>query len=202
MGNELTSETVDLGFVALAHDYLNQNGGAERVVLEMAAMWPQAPIYTSLDRPGSTLAGFGDYEVVPSPLDRLPVDRGFRGLLAFYPAAFAAFGTLAHDVVISSSSGWAHSVRTLPETFHAVYCHTPARWLYGGEHLGDTRREQALKPVIDALRRWGRGRCGRRGGAAGAVAAPPGRAGRFRPSERGDRLLVVSRLLPYKRVDT
>jgi glycosyltransferase involved in cell wall biosynthesis len=219
MGTEVTSETVDLGFVALAHDYLNQNGGAERVVLEMAAMWPQAPIYTSLYRPGSTLAGFGDYEVVTSPLDRLPVDRGFRGLLAFYPAAFAAFGTLAHDVVISSSSGWAHSVRTSPETFHAVYCHTPARWLYGGDHLADTRGEQALKLVMGALRRWDREaasradlyianshevrrRITREYGVDAPVVYPPVDVGRFQPSERGERLLVVSRLLPYKRVDT
>jgi glycosyltransferase involved in cell wall biosynthesis len=219
MGCEHISEAVNLGFVALVHDYLNQNGGAERVVLEMAAMWPQAPIYTSLYRPRSTLAGFGDYEVVTSPLNRLPVDRGFRRLLALYPAAFAAFGTLAHDVVISSSSGWAHSVRTLPETFHAVYCHTPARWLYGGEHLRDSRREQALRPVMGALRRWDRGaaqradlyiansqevrrRIAREYGVDAPVVHPPVDVARFRPSERGERLLVVSRLLPYKRIDT
>jgi glycosyltransferase involved in cell wall biosynthesis len=218
MRREGRSEGVDLGFVALVHDYLNQNGGAERVVLEMAAMWPQAPIYTSLYRPGSTLAGFGEYEVVTSPLNRLPVDRGFRGLLPFYPAAFAAFGTLAHDVVISSSSGWAHSVRTLPETFHAVYCYTPARWLYGAEHLRDSRREQALKPVIGALRRWDRmaarrpdlyiaistevrRRIRRRYGVEAPVVYPPVDVERFHPRPRGERLLVVSRLLPYKRVD-
>jgi glycosyltransferase involved in cell wall biosynthesis len=208
----------DLGFVALAHDYLNQNGGAERVVLEMAQMWPQAPIYTSLYRPTSTLGGFGDHEVFTSPLDRLPVDRGFRNLLPFYPAAFAAFGTLAHDVVISSSSGWAHSVRTAPETFHAVYCYTPARWLYGGEHLGDTRQEQALKPIAGALRRWDRmaarradlyiaishevrRRIKREYGLDAPVVYPPVDVERFRPSGRGERLLVVSRLLAYKRVD-
>jgi hypothetical protein len=45
-----------LGNVAIVHDYLNQRGGAERVVLEMSHMWPSAPIYTSLYRPGSTVS--------------------------------------------------------------------------------------------------------------------------------------------------
>ena len=58
--------------------------------------------------------------------------------------------------MISSSSGWAHSVRTAPESFHAVYCYTPARWLYGGDHLGASRRKQALTPAIGLVRRWDR----------------------------------------------
>ena len=117
-----------LGSVAIVHDYLNQPGGAERVVLAMAAIWPEAPIYTSLYRPGSTFPGFTATAVRTSALDRLPVDRGFRNLFPFYPAAFRGFGTLEHDVVISSSSGWAHSVHTSPRTLHVVYCHAPARW--------------------------------------------------------------------------
>ena len=59
-----------LGSVAIVHDYLNQRGGAERVVLEMAAMWPEAPIYTSLYRPDSTFPEFRDHDVRTSPLDR------------------------------------------------------------------------------------------------------------------------------------
>src|SRR5579862_4066957 len=124
-----------LGSVAIVHDYLNQPGGAERVVLAMTRIWPDAPIYTSLYRVDSTFPGFGGAEIRTSPLDLAPIDRGFRNLFPFYPAAFRAFGTLDHDVVISSSSGWAHSVRTAPHTFHAVYCYTPARWLYGRAHL-------------------------------------------------------------------
>jgi len=207
-----------LGSVAIVHDYLNQPGGAERVVLAMAAIWPDAPIYTSLYRADSTFPGFGAANVHISGLHWLPVDRGFRNLFPLYPAAFRSFGPLEHDVVISSSSGWAHSVRTGPSTFHAVYCYTPARWLYGGEYLGADRRKAALRPFIGRMRTWDRHAAGRahlyiaisqevrrriadRYGVDAPVVYPPVDVDRFRPRPRGERLLVVSRLLPYKRVD-
>src|SRR4051794_26167701 len=126
---------VDAGSVAIVHDYLNQRGGAERVVLELAAMWPGSPIYTSLYRPESTFPEFKQLDVRTTFLDRLPVDRGFRNLFPLYPAAFRSLGTIDADLVISSSSGWAHSVRTSERAFHAVYCYTPARWLYGSEYM-------------------------------------------------------------------
>jgi glycosyltransferase involved in cell wall biosynthesis len=207
-----------LGSVAIVHDYLNQPGGAERVVLAMAAIWPNAPIYTSLYRADSTFPGFGAAEVRTSAMQWLPVDRGFRNLFPFYPAAFRSFGSLEEDIVISSSSGWAHSVRTAPHTFHAVYCYTPARWLYSGEYLGADRRKLALRPFAGAMRTWDRhvahraqlyiaisqevrGRIRRHYGVDAPVVYPPVDVDRFRPRKRGDRLLVVSRLLPYKRVD-
>ena len=208
----------DFGSVAIVHDYLNQSGGAERVVLAMAAMWPDAPIFTSLYRADSTFPGFGAADVYTSPLHWLPVDSGFRNLFPLYPAAFRAFGTLDHDLVISSSSGWAHNVRTAPHTFHAVYCHTPARWLYGGEHLGAARRQLVLRPFIGAMRSWDRFAAQRahlyianshevqqrirvQYGVDAPVVHPPVDVDRFRPGPRGERLLVVSRLLPYKRID-
>jgi len=213
-----TCDMQQLGSVAIVHDYLNQRGGAERCVLEMASIWPEAPIYTSLYRRESTFPEFDNHRIVTSPLDRLPVDRGFRNLFPFYPAAFRTFGALRQDVVISSSSGWAHGVRTAPDSFHAVYCYTPARWLYGADHLGASLRKQALQPVIGVVRRWDRSAAGRanlyiaisnvvrdrirqRYGIDASVVYPPVDVDRFRPRERGERLLVVSRLLPYKRVD-
>ena len=207
-----------LGSVAIVHDYLNQRGGAERVVLELAALWPTAPIFTSLYRPQSTFPQFRQHDIRTSPLDRLPVDEGFRNLFPLYPAAFRSFGTLQQQVVISSSSGWAHSVRTRDDTLHAVYCHTPARWLYATEHLGVSARRQALQLVSRPMRRWDRAaarranlyianstqtreRIRRQYGVDATVVYPPVDVDRFRPTERGERLLVVSRLLPYKRVD-
>src|SRR5437588_7307043 len=100
--------------VAIVHDYLNQRGGAERVVLELARIWPEAPIYTSLYRPASTFPEFADHEIRASALDRVPIDANFRALLPLYPAAFRSLGTLDQDLVVSSSSGWAHGVRTAP----------------------------------------------------------------------------------------
>ncbi len=83
------------------HDYLNQPGGAERVVLEMTMTWPGAPVYTSLYRPESTFPEFRDVDVRTSPLQRLPVDGGFRNLLPVYPLAFRSFGTLQEDLARS-----------------------------------------------------------------------------------------------------
>jgi glycosyltransferase involved in cell wall biosynthesis len=216
-GNVSVAGADAFGSVALVHDYLNQPGGAERVVLAMASMWPDAPIYTSLYRVDSTFPGFGATEVRTSALDLFPVDHGFRNLFPLYPAAFRSFGTLAHDVVISSSSGWAHAVHTAPHTFHAVYCHAPARWLYGRDHLGGVRR-RALRPFVGAMRSWDRlaarranlyiansreirDRIRRSYGVDAPVVYPPVEVERFTPTERGERLLVVSRLLPYKRID-
>jgi glycosyltransferase involved in cell wall biosynthesis len=205
--------------VAIVHDYLNQHGGAERVVLELASMWPDAPIYTSLYRPQSTLPEFRDRDIRTSWIDRLPVDGGFRNLAPLYPAAFRSLGTLEQDLVISSSSGWAHGVRTGAGSTHVVYCYAPARWLYRPDgYLGRFTRQALLTPWKGALRRWDRA-AARRADAYIAISQnvrerirvaydidaevvyPPVDVERFTPRPRGERLLVVSRLLPYKRVD-
>jgi glycosyltransferase involved in cell wall biosynthesis len=205
--------------VAIAHDYLNQLGGAERVVLELSDLWPEAPIYTSLYRPGSTFPGFAGRDVRTSPLDRLPVDRRFRALFALYPLAFRALGEIDADLLISSSSGWAHMARARPGSLHAVYCYTPARWLYGDQYLrrlgGPIRLWRAALGVMRTLDR----RAARRPqlyiansetvrrrirwayGIEAVVVPPPVDTERFLPTPRGERLLVIARLLPYKHVD-
>jgi glycosyltransferase involved in cell wall biosynthesis len=210
--------TEGLGSIAIVHDYLNQRGGAERVVLEMASMWSPAPIYTSLYRPESTFPEFRSLDVRTSPLIPYGIDRGFRNLFPLYPAAFRSLGTLEHDTIVSSSSGWAHSARAVAGAFYAVYCHTPARWLYGHEYLGASRRQLALRPVLGGLKHWDRHAALRADlyianshqvrrrirshyGIDAPVVYPPVDVDRFTPRERGERLLVVSRLLPYKRVD-
>lgn len=208
----------ELGDVALVHDYLNQRGGAERVVVEFAEMFPEAPLYTSLYRPESTWPEFRAHEVHTTWLQRLPVDRGFRNLFPLYPPAFRSLGRLDADVVISSSSGWAHSVRTTERAFHVVYCYTPARWLFSSEYMRAPAREMFLRPALGLVRRWDRAAAERADlyigisryvseriraayGIDAPVVYPPVDVDRFTPSQRGERLLVVSRLLPYKRVD-
>jgi glycosyltransferase involved in cell wall biosynthesis len=205
--------------IAVVHDYLNQCGGAERVALQLARMWSQAPIYTSLYRPDSTFPAFAHEEVRVSAFDRLPIDARFRALAPFYPLAFRSLGTLDHEVVISSSSGWAHGVRTSPDSVHVVYCHTPARWLYrSNEYLGRSVGRALLTPLHPRLRRWDRDAASRADlyiangeqvrrriaaeyGIDATIVHPPVDVERFTPRPRGERLLVVSRLLPYKRVD-
>ena len=204
---------------AIVHDYLNQPGGAERVVLEMAKIWPEAPIYTSIYRPNSTFSGLDPTRVRTSFLDRLPVDRRFRALLPLYPLAFHSLGRIDADLVICSSSGWAHGVRTAADSTQVVYCHTPARWLYQpGRYVRRVPAREVLRPVFAPLRAWDR-RAARRAdryiansqgvrkriqevyGIDANVVHPPVDVERFEAKPRGTRLLVVSRLLPYKRID-
>jgi glycosyltransferase involved in cell wall biosynthesis len=203
--------------VAIVHDYLNQRGGAERAVLELAAIFPSAPLYTSLYRPDSTFPEFARLDVRTSFIDRMPVDRRFRALFPLYPAAFRSLGPIDAELVISSSSGWAHAVQTAPRAFHAVYCYTPARWLYG-DYIGSTAAQRVLSPFTGAMRMLDlnaarrphlyiaiselvRERIRRLYGRDAPVVHPPVDVDRFTPSPRGERLLVVSRLLRYKRVD-
>lgn len=206
------------GSVAIVHDYLNQFGGAERVVLALHRMWPQARVYTSLYRPDSTFPEFRGVEVRSSPLDRLPVNRRFRWLLPLYPAAFRAL-SVQEPLVIVSSSGWAHRVRTPSSSRVVVYCHTPARWLYQSDaYVPGRAARTALTPALGVLRRSDRRAAARADayvansltvrdriraayGREAEVVPPPVDVDRFTPSPRGERLLVVSRLLDYKRID-
>lgn len=208
------------GSIAIAHDYLNQRGGAERVVLEMAKLWPDAPIYTSLFRPESTFPEFDGHDVRTSFLDHVPIDGRFRALLPLYPAAFRSLGTIEADVVVSSTTGWAHGVRTQPDAVHVVYCHSPARWLYENRaaYLSMSRRRRLARPLFGPLKRWDQAAAHRAGtyvtnsqhirdqvravyGIEAEVVYPPVQLERFTPLPRGERLLVVSRLLAYKRVE-
>jgi glycosyltransferase involved in cell wall biosynthesis len=205
--------------VALAHDYLNQRGGAERVALELTCLFPGAPMYASLYRARSTFPEFSLVDVRTSWLDRLPVDAGFRSLLPLYPAAFASLGPVKADVLVASSSGWAHGLRVASPGRMVVYCHNPARWLYGEEYLGASALSQRLiAPMRSWLRRWDQSSASRADvyvansaataarvraiyGIEAEVVYPPVDVDRFVPTPRGERLLMVSRLLPYKRVD-
>lgn len=148
--------------VAIVHDYLTQRGGAERVVLAMHRMFPDAPIHTALYDPDQTYPEFAAADVRPSALQRLPRRPGaHRGLLPAYPAVFGGLTLQGYDLVISSSSGFAHGVRA-PGASHVCYCYTPPRWLYrtstyvvpGGAVPAWAR--PALPPVLAALRRWDR----------------------------------------------
>lgn len=204
--------------VAIVQDYVNQRGGSERVVLELAAIWPQATIYTLAYDVASTYPEFAELEVRPSPLDRLP-RRHFRALAPLYPAALRVFGTLDHDLVVSSSSGWSHLVRTGQRSAHVVYCHTLLRLLYAPEaYLGRPVSGGLALPALRRLRARDRARARaadlyttnaentRRRiqatyGVDAEVVSPPVDVERFSARPRGDRLLVVSRLFPYKRVD-
>ena len=113
--------------VAIVHDYLTQLGGAERVVLELTRAFPAAPVFTSLYAPDCTFPAFRDVDVRASALDRSSFLRAHhRAAFPLLAPTFSAMHVDA-DVVVCSSSGWAHGVRTTGAKL--VYCYTVARWL-------------------------------------------------------------------------
>jgi len=114
--------------VAIVHDYLAQTGGAERVVLSLHHAFPDAPIYTSVYEPDSTFSEFQDLDIRTSPINRSHFLRHhYRLTFPFLPHTFSSMHVPA-KVVICSSSGWAHGVKT--DGTKLVYCHSTARWLY------------------------------------------------------------------------
>jgi glycosyltransferase involved in cell wall biosynthesis len=129
--------------VAIAHDYLTQRGGAERVVLALCRAFPDAPVYTSLYDPETTFPEFRYRNVRPLWLDRVGLFRE-RHRLAL-PMLPLAFGTtrIEADIVVCSSSGWAHGIRT--EGRKIVYCHSPAKWLYRRDDYLGERPSSAAK---------------------------------------------------------
>lgn len=144
--------------VALVHDYLTQRGGAERVVLSMTHAFPEAPLFTSLYHPDGTFPDFRSNAVRTTGLDRVGLLRRHHRLAL--PVLAPTFSRLRveADVLICSSSGWAHAARSTGAK--VVYCYTPARWLYQTEHYAAGRRRLvaggALCVLGPSLRSWDR----------------------------------------------
>lgn len=113
--------------VVIAHDYLTQRGGAERVVLALLEAFPGARVVTSVYAPERTFPEFGEVEVETLLPARL-FGRDARLAFPLLAPAFSRHAVRDADVVVCSSSGWAHGVSTTAPK--VVYCHTPARWLY------------------------------------------------------------------------
>lgn len=214
--------------IAIAHDYLTQRGGAERVVLALAEKYPEAPIYTTLYDPDGTFPEFRSLDVRPSVLNAVPALR--RNHRLALPLLSWACSTVVIDaeLVIASSSGWAHGFRG--EHQKLVYCHTPARWLYCGDQYlsshGSAVKAFVLRSLYGNLRRWDLTQASRAtryvvnstvvqervyqayGIDADVIPAPLTDAFAAGTAEavddtfvqEGDYFLCVSRLLPYKNV--
>src|SRR3954464_8931533 len=117
--------------VALIHDFLLDLRGAERVFLALCDIYPDAPIYTPVYDEHGTEGRFAHRGVNASFLQRLrPTARTFRALLPLYPAAIESFDLPDYDLVVPSSSAWAHAVICDVDTVHVSYCHNPFRYAW------------------------------------------------------------------------
>lgn len=115
----------------VAHDYLTQRGGAERVALEIARQFDAREIITSVFDAPNTFHGFDEFTITESTSRALHSLRGdMRWGLPLLASAWSRMPRVDADVLVCSSSGWAHGLRTTERTTKVVYCHNPARWLY------------------------------------------------------------------------
>jgi glycosyltransferase involved in cell wall biosynthesis len=215
--------------IALAHDYLNQYGGAERVLEALHDLYPSAPVYTSIYEARAMPPHYRTWDIRASFMRRLPAaGRLFQLYLPLYPIAFELFDLSDYDVVISSSSAFAKGVITEPHTLHVCYCHTPMRFAWNYHDY--IRREpiarkasrlKILPLILNYVRLWDEvsarrvdafiansqvvaRRIRKRYGRVATVINPPVNTRLYTPDPaggHGDYFLIVSRLIPYKRID-
>lgn len=212
--------------VAIIHDYLTQFGGAERVLKILMELFPSAPVYTLVHDTRVTEGVLDARRIRTSFLQRIPLARSRHRLFPlFMPLAVEQFDLSAYDLVISASHSFGKGVITRPDTLHVSYCFTPLRYAWDDSHryvreFGVPAVLRALVPAaltyvriwdahaadrVDhflAISRFVAERIAKYYGRTSTVLYPPVDTEQFRPgSAVGDRFLVVSRLLPYKRID-
>lgn len=148
--------------VAIVCDWLTTPGGAEKVVLELHAMFPHAPIYTSIYNP-EKLPEFRQADVRTSFIQKLPrAKHHHQWYLPLMPLAFESFNLSEYDIVISSSHSCAKGIITKPDTIHICYCHTPPRYLWDRSHQYireygmNTMVKKMSGRMIHKLRIWDR----------------------------------------------
>jgi glycosyltransferase involved in cell wall biosynthesis len=211
------------GTLAIVVSWLNQYGGAERVLEVVHELFPAAPIFTSTYRPAALPPAYRTWDIRTSFLDRIPIANQ-RLLFPLYPAAFESLDLRGYDRVLSISSAFAHGGRLPASTQHLCYCQTPARflWDYANyvecEHMG--RLPRAVLPLlVTVMREWDRcaarrvtdfiaisetvrGRIARDYARESDIIHPPVDVNQFAVSDKHDGFFaIISRLIPYKRID-
>ena len=118
--------------LAIVHDWLNQRGGAEDVLEALVALYPDAPIYTSLYAPDIMPERYRSWDIRPLWMDKLPsIHTRHQPYLPLYPVAWGGLDLSAYDVILSNKSGFCHGVRFGARTMHLCYCLAPTRYVWG-----------------------------------------------------------------------
>jgi glycosyltransferase involved in cell wall biosynthesis len=209
--------------VALVHDFLLDVRGAERVFLALCDLFPDADLFTAVYDERGTEGRFAQRRPTTSFLQRIRPDaRTFRALLPLYPYAMEALDLRGYDLVISSSSAWAHGVIADADAVHLCYCHNPFRYAWNAREATlanyDPLRRAVLGFVFQRWRQWDwiaaqrvdvyaansettRKRVKRYFGREATVLYPPVDTARFTPGTPGENYVVLSELMPHKRID-
>jgi glycosyltransferase involved in cell wall biosynthesis len=211
--------------VAIVHDYLNQMGGAERVVGVLHEIFPEAPIFTSIVDQDVLWSDLASADIRPSWMQKLPgLKKHFKKYLPLYSRAIESLNVRAYDLLISSSSAFAKGAIKGPDALHVCYCYTPMRFAWDYENY--VKREdfntltlRVLPFVIARLKQWDlktrnrpdfyiaissavRHRIKRIYGVDAEVIFPPVDVRKFETqTHEGSYYLIVSRLNPYKKID-
>ncbi len=140
--------------VALIHDHLAQDGGAEKVLKIFAEMFPEAAIYALLADKVKTDKYLKGRRIDTSIIQKLPGGvRHYKWYLPLMPMAVEFFDLREYDLVISDTSSFAKGVITSPDIPHICYCHTPTRYLWSDTHqyLNELKYNKWIKKIISAI---------------------------------------------------
>lgn len=212
--------------VALIHDHLAQDGGAERVLKVLADMFPEAPIYTLLYEKKNADKYYRHRQIETSIIQKLPGGIShYQWYMPFMPMAVEFFDLSHYDLVISDSSSFAKGVITSSHALHICYCHTPTRYLWSDTHqyINELKYnkyfKKAISLVLNYIRMWDKlaadrvdqyiansrfvaTRIKKYYHRESKVIYPPVETEKFKISDSlGDYFLIGGRLAPYKRVD-
>jgi glycosyltransferase involved in cell wall biosynthesis len=210
--------------VALVHDFLIGVRGAERVFFEICDLYPDADVFSPIYDEQGTEGRLAGRNVHTSFLQRVhPGKRTFRGLLPLYPAAIRSFDLSGYDLVISSSSAWAHAARRGDRATHVCYCHNPFRYAWNErDRTLAERRDPLSRALLGAFlgrwRDWDRAAARRVDryvtnsrttqarireylGRESTVVYPPVETHRFAPGEARSHYVLLSALMSHKRIE-
>ncbi len=210
--------------VAVVHDYFVQDGGGERMAIELTRLLPTARVYTSFFDAATFGARIDPARVITWPLQGRVSAHHFRGLVQLYPFYFSGLDLRHTRLVVSNSSAFAKAVRTSARGLHISYIHTPMRFAYDANAYLDRSsfglvgraaaltlrgplaawdRRTAMRPDLLVGNSYNvRERIRHRWGREAEVIYPAVDVDEFTPSGRDDGyLLIAARLLAYRRID-
>ena len=211
--------------IAIVHDYLNQYGGAERVVEVLNEMFPDAPIFTSIYLKDRMPSIFRSMDIRVSFMQKFPfLKKHFKKYLLFYPKAIESLNLKGFDLIISSSSAFAKGVIPVKGACHICYCYAPMRfvWDYNNYIKNENFDKLTLKILmltVSRLKKWDL-KSNKRVNYFIAISKniknkinnfysreadyiyPPVECSKFNISDKTeDYFLIVSRLNAYKNID-
>ena len=211
--------------IALVHDHLAQDGGAEKVLMAFQEIWPEAPTFVIVHDNKAANARFANKDIRTSFLQKWPLGvKRYQWYFPLMPTAVESYDLMEYDVVLSSTASLAKGVITRPETLHICYCHTPTRYLWSDTHsyvreLGVSKIVKWTLPFfLSYVRMWDKvaadrvdqfiansklvqNRISKYYKATSDVIYPPVEMDQFATAPKGEFYLAGGRIVPYKRFD-